>query len=418
MTGSPLRSFCIVADDLSGAADCAAAFASPAVPVPVFLGDGGEDEARLAIDTDSRGMGEAEAISATARVFQRIAGRSPVHDLVYKKIDSTLRGHVGAEIAAALRAAPRFAGALVAPSFPEQGRSLVGGKLLVQGRPADQLGHAGDLLSMLAEAGLRPMLLGRPQDAAQLVRAIGDALASGARAVAVDAADGGDLAHLARAVHSPGMSRLLVAGSAGLARALAPLVNEGTAGADPSDGKGSPASMAAGPVVAVVGSFSKASAAQVETIEASGDAQVFRLSADEWLAERHAAIRQKALDRAGERLDGGGNVLFAVGGEVVQPFSRSLVQAMSRATAPLLQKAAACVLTGGDTARAMFNQLDVKRLEVTGEFEPGISTARGAPASAVFVLKAGGFGDAMALQRIVREFGRRSRPDHCAPAGA
>jgi uncharacterized protein YgbK (DUF1537 family) len=197
-----------------------------------------------------------------------------------------------------------------------------------------------------------------------------------------------------------------VAGSAGLARALAAHVEPGSMRALPERTVPS----LAGPVMTVAGSFSKASIAQVQQVEASGDAQVFRLTADQWLAERHASLRRSVLDQARESLRGGNNVLFAIAGAVAQPFSRSLVQAISRSTASLLQHAAACVLTGGDTARAMFNELGINRFDVTGEFEPGISIASATgDARPEFVLKAGGFGDPPALQRILRHYGDERR---------
>jgi uncharacterized protein YgbK (DUF1537 family) len=396
------QSFCIVADDLSGAADCAAAFARGAGPVPVYLGAVQEEAACLAIDTDSRAMELAAAVEATTGAFQQVARNGFTRRLVYKKIDSTLRGNVGAELAAALRAAPQFDGAVVAPAFPQQGRTLVGGKLRVQGRPADNLGHSGDLMSMLDAAGLRPVLLGqRPEDPIELARRIADALQGGARAIVVDAANQDDLSRLATALSSPGAPRLLVAGSAGLARALAQHVEPNSMD---SRHEGTARSVA-GPVMTVVGSFSKASAAQVEQVEASGDAQAIRLDAGQWLDEQHASLRQGTLERARDVLRSDRNLLFAIGGEVAQPFSRSLVRAMARLAAPLLEYAATCVLTGGDTARAMFNELGINRLDVCGEFEPGISIARAAShAAPEFILKAGGFGDPLALQRIIRHF--------------
>jgi uncharacterized protein YgbK (DUF1537 family) len=91
---------------------------------------------------------------------------------------------------------------------------------------------------------------------------------------------------------------------------------------------------------------------------------------------------------------------------VVQPFTRSLVQAIAAGTAPLVPQTAACVLTGGDTARAMFDALGMTCLEVIGELEPGISVGRAASQGRRrFILKAGGFGDALALQRVIRRFG-------------
>jgi uncharacterized protein YgbK (DUF1537 family) len=141
-------------------------------------------------------------------------------------------------------------------------------------------------------------------------------------------------------------------------------------------------------------------------VEASGTAQVVRLSAAQWLAAQRAPERCEALAAAHDALRSGHHVVLAISGELVQPFSRKPARAMARIALPLLQDAATCVLTGGDTARALFERLGVNRLEVIGEWEPGISLARiAAPAAPGFVLKAGGFGDAQALQRIIAYFG-------------
>ncbi len=390
----------IVADDLSGAADCAASFAGAALPVPVHLRLRHDlpDGQRWALDSDTRSMDQASAVAVTRSLFgQLAAGGAPL--LVYKKIDSTLRGHVGAELAAALAAAPRFAAALVAPAFPQQGRSLQGGKLLVHGRAADAATHDGDLVAMLEAAGLKSVLL-RPAPEAALLPSIAAAITAGARAIVLDAASDDELALVANALLQPAAPRLLAAGSAGLARALAARAPRDAAVDAP----------ARGPVLTVVGSFSPASAAQAGQVEQGGDALVLRLTAPQWTGEQHAALRQDTLAAAHSALLQGRNVLFAVAGEVVQPFTRSLVQAIAAATAPLAAQATTCALTGGDTARAMFDALGIDCLQVAGEVEPGIPVGQAASHGGQrFVLKAGGFGDAFALQRVIRRFG--GKPD-------
>jgi uncharacterized protein YgbK (DUF1537 family) len=402
-----LRSFCIVADDLSGAADCAAAFARVAGPVPVYLGEIGERTESLAMDTDTRTMDTTQAATVTTRAFERITRSGSTPQLVYKKIDSTLRGHVGAELHAALLAAPQFAGAVICPAFPEQGRTLVGGQLRVHGRPVEGLGHGGDLMGILHMAGIPAALIDREQAHAELARRMADAFAGGAGAVVVDAADGDDLARLAEALGTRHvLPRVLVVGSAGLARALA--AHYEARPFAPAEA-GAPAK----PVMTVVGSFSKASLAQVQEVQDSGAAQVIRLETAHWLEPQHATLRQRTLVVARQHLRSHTNVLFAIAGEVRQPFSRSLVRAMARLTGPLLEYAGTCVLTGGDTARAMLNEVGVPRLDVSGEFEPGISIGQVAPyPSTTFVLKAGGFGDTLALQRIVGHFGPQRPPSH------
>lgn len=393
---APFASFCIVADDLSGAADCAASFAPVAGPVPVWFGGGFEPSACFAVDTDSRTMDEGAATATTRAVFTHLAA-SPGR-LVYKKIDSTLRGHVGAELAAALDAAPGFAGAVVAPAFPQQGRALAGGRLVVHGRASEP---PVDLAALLRAAGLRTALIApEPVEPGVLAQRIERSLRDGARAVVVDAGTQEELARLAAAIavaHAP----LLVAGSAGLARELAVHVGRG------ASGEAAPEAAPAGGVLAVVGSFSAASAAQVRELEASREACVLRLSALQWQDDDHIDLRRLLADEATHALATGRHVVLAIADSPAQPFSRSVVRALAAVAAPLLAQASACVLTGGDTARAVFDALAIARLDVAGEFEPGVSIAR-APAhpGRLFLLKAGGFGDALTLQRAIRRFGR------------
>jgi uncharacterized protein YgbK (DUF1537 family) len=278
------------------------------------------------------------------------------------------------------------------------------GQVRVHGRAVEVLGHAGDLLGMLHRAGLPAALIGREQTREDLPRRIADAFQDGARVVAVDAVDRDDLAHLAEALGSRRLPRVLVAGSAGLARALATHYQ-----AVPEQAL---ANQVPGSVIALVGSFSKASYEQVEQVQDSGSAQVIRLDTPQWLEAQHATLRQRTLVVARQHLRSGIDVLFTSTGEVQQPFSRSLVRAMARLTAPLLEYAGTCVLTGGDTARAMLSEVGVHRLDVSGEFEPGISIGRAASyPSLSFVLKAGGFGDAEVLQRILGRYGSRNSPN-------
>src|SRR6185295_14972566 len=95
----------VIADDLTGAADCGIAFALAGLPTFVAF------SARVtpppsaqvvAVDTDSRAASATEA-AARVRAAAEAAWSGGARTL-YKKIDSTLRGHVGVEVAAALAA--------------------------------------------------------------------------------------------------------------------------------------------------------------------------------------------------------------------------------------------------------------------------------------------------------------------------
>jgi len=114
----------IVADDLTGAADSAAPFAARGLETVVALSSGAVVEADVvALDTDSRAAPAPERVAAAFRALRA--------EMLVKKIDSTLRGHVAVEIEAAVAATG--AEAIVAPAFPAMGRVIRGARLLVDG---------------------------------------------------------------------------------------------------------------------------------------------------------------------------------------------------------------------------------------------------------------------------------------------
>ena len=100
----------VIADDLTGAADCGVACASHGLHTLLVLGDSGDNvdsEAlanaeALSVDGDTRRLPSNEAAAETTRLLRRYARDGET--LIYKKLDSTMRGNVGAELAAMLEA--------------------------------------------------------------------------------------------------------------------------------------------------------------------------------------------------------------------------------------------------------------------------------------------------------------------------
>ena len=127
----------IIADDLTGANDTGAILAQDGFHVgTVIRRDRMEDFASfntLCVSTDSRAMSAEDAYAAiqdAAKLFPRDPSI-----LYSKRIDSTLRGNVGAEIDAILDYLGEGYTAVVVASFPGSGRSCVGDILLVNGVP-------------------------------------------------------------------------------------------------------------------------------------------------------------------------------------------------------------------------------------------------------------------------------------------
>src|SRR3989304_6187166 len=121
----------ILADDLTGACDSGALFAGEA-PVPVTVWPAGRAAGPVAVvDTESRPLAPAEAAARVGRAAATPRGAGTW----FKKIDSPLRGPVGAELDALLRAAGA-ASALLTPAFPAQGRVVRDRVLRVDGAAA------------------------------------------------------------------------------------------------------------------------------------------------------------------------------------------------------------------------------------------------------------------------------------------
>src|SRR5687767_15126123 len=117
----------IVADDLTGAADTGACFASAGLGTVIRLSGTTIPIADVAvISTKSRDL-DGSAAAATVRAA--VIGLAGAQDKskprwIYKKIDSALRGHPRVELLAAMEAIGATR-ALVAPAFPAEGRTTV-----------------------------------------------------------------------------------------------------------------------------------------------------------------------------------------------------------------------------------------------------------------------------------------------------
>ncbi len=124
----------VVADDLTGAMDTGHSFAVRGYETVVRLDSDFDapEAAVIVVDTDSRYVAGEEAASRVRSVVE-----STDAAVVYKKVDSTLRGNLGIEIAAAHDAMDADATA-VAPAYPSNDRltacgyHLVGGELLTE----------------------------------------------------------------------------------------------------------------------------------------------------------------------------------------------------------------------------------------------------------------------------------------------
>ena len=416
-----MRKILIIADDLTGAADCGAAFAERGFASIVLLAGPDEDAAgsgevrdadALAIDADTRCMvpeDAAETVSRIVHAFEEFAADSdPL--LIFKKVDSTLRGNVAAELAAALAArrehAPASArvGILFAPAFPACGRTTVNGRQLVYGERLEdsdawrreRVRPHESIAAMLEEAGLScaTIELTRVRAAGLALENAMVKLAGDTDVLICDAETDADLAAIAHA----GLAldtRTVWAGSAGLARQIA------TSTTLVRSTQGTGKISVPGPALCVVGSPAEASREQAREL-AKSDISVFTFSPSDIPRET-----QDHVEVIAERLERGDDVLVQFDSADSRPIEqgRLLAQSLARVMAPCMNHAGALFATGGETARAILDAWGIRRLRLMGEVEPGLpySIARCAGRELLILTKAGSFGTRETLVRC-REF--------------
>lgn len=386
----------ILADDLSGAADGAIAFTRSGLSAVVVLSDADAAKTHgaadvVAIDADSRRVPPDVAAAINARLARQYL----TDDLLfYKKIDSTLRGNIAAELAALT---PLAGLAIVAPAFPATGRITRGGRAYLHGVPLEatetwrraQLTGIADLTAILARGSVRPTRAGL-----DLVRGEPDALRDaldrmarhGAMAVICDAETEADLAAIAAASTRLACRHFWV-GSAGLAHHLARA--SGLIGATP------PVSLQlSGPVLVAVGSRSDVSRVQSQRLarEPGVRALTVRPAA---LLQGRGPDWQAASRGLNDALQQGADVLLTISGgnSVALETGAPLCAALGRLVAPVATRLGGLLASGGDTARGLLGALGATGLRPTCEIEPGVvlSMAEGGRPLPV-VTKAGAFG--------------------------
>jgi uncharacterized protein YgbK (DUF1537 family) len=402
----------IIADDLTGAADCAISCATAGADTVVLLdakaAPGGATA--VSVDVNSRAMTAQEAGAAVTGAVQQLYSKST--RILYQKIDSTLRGNWPTELAHVRQAATDVLGhaplVIVAPAFPGMGRATIDGQVFVNGTALGSAGlwkqagptGSGDLRAILEDAGFRVELatldqvaLGSEALKTRLAK-WGDA---GSDVVVCDAQTDDDLLTVAAAsLMLPG--KPLWVGSAGLMRALV------RAGEGEVVSSSAPIWAAAGkPILVVVGSTSSVSHTQFDALaEGQGVMSLTILASAlrESSAPEHVQSYAQALNAA---VASGSDVAVTIRGEKINfQEGPQLAAALAELVAPLLPRVGGLIVTGGETARAILDRDGISGLRMHGEIEPGAPVGLSIGDIAIPVItKAGAFGDRTTLKRCL-----------------
>ncbi len=423
----------IIADDLTGANDAGVQFAKYGMKVQVLLGEstaqGSADVDVLVLDTDSRAVAPDVAfarVQSASRLVKNAAGnnRTP---LIFKKVDSTLRGNLGPEIDAVM-AEFGFDWAAVVPAFPANGRITAGGWHLLHQVPIAESEisrdpkapvHDSVLSELLAKQSCHPVghvfladVSAGPESIRQRIKEL---LAAGKQLISFDATTETHLRSIARAIADCSRPGLWV-GCAGLAEMIPAVMDW------PRQDAFSSATDVTGPVLIVAGSVSNVTHRQMERLLANGQVRLVSMQAGPLLSDAADEIRrctQEAEQGFGEGLD----VLIAsaMAADAVDQarsagkskgmdnlkVSEIIAAALGQVARELVGlKPAGLFLTGGDTAIAVCRALGVSAIRILSEVSTGIPLGRlsgGICPGLRVVTKAGAFGGETAIIDAVKD---------------
>ena len=409
----------IIADDLTGALDVAGVFATVGMKTFTLVSNTGvppSDYDVLSLNTQTRNVSAreiSEPVRKATHSLQRLG-----YQRLYKKIDSTMRGHVGLELSMILEESMAPYG-FVIPAFPASGRVQLEGILYVRGIPLksasegiDDSGptlssHVCDILRTGVQEKIGLVPLSSTKAGPLEIKKTIDKLVDGTcKILALDAKTPLHLA-IIDSVISTHYPEGLVAGSAGIATAMARRIGS----------KMHPTRMPtrdADQILVISGSINPVSYTQIRLLNSRLDSRLITMNIAAVLGSS-AEVAQE-LDRVLSEIKA---ALFPVGLVTVawgdQSSTLSIIkdQQQNAAAHRIMHFIkhigqgigeylgnAGLVVIGGDTAYSFLQGISASGIAVEGEVQAGMpagvisgGSAEGIP----IVTKAGGFGSEKAL---------------------
>ena len=415
----------IIADDLTGAADTGIQFAKRGLytillPFDMEAVCGLREAQVVALNTDTRRM-------PPDRAYEKVKGTTSLlkgQHSIYKKIDSTLRGNVGAEIEAVLDAAG-IGFAILAPAFPACGRTTVDGVHLVNGQPLSRTEVASDPVNPVNESHIPTLISGQTRlkigqidlkrlrrGQISLRRTISQRADSGERIIIFDAATDDDLSEIADAAMSISPPPLMV-GSAGLADQLSIILSRREHTQHPTITR---KTRDDGVIIVVSGSLSAVTSKQLDTIGKAGKGKIIPVDAGKFIEARTPDLERKIVSEVISAMSATGVAgIRSAGTYHTAPeyaheddLPRLIVDCLGRLVAQIVRRSPqpvrGLILTGGDMALSAFRHLGISSVRLVDEILPGIpygQVIEGEFSGLKMVTKAGAFGDESALVKCI-----------------
>lgn len=408
----------IIADDLTGANDSGVQLTEKGINTSVLFDipqDQDTLDRGLVIDTNSRALSREEAIFKTkqAGYFLKQAG----YLTIYKKMDSTLRGHIGAELQALYDVfKPEFV--FIAPAFPSLGRTTKNGIHYINGEKIADTEISKDPTHPVTQSFIPTIVekeVGHPVGLLKKIdidgstslfqEKINEFKEDGINFIVSDAETQADLQKAAQKIAAVSDS-IIWSGSAGLAEVL-PEVLEISQKVDKRCFHHSTQ------VMTVCGSLSQVTQNQVEYVVEQPEVTVVELNTLQIFADDWGTLRQDFIEEALDGLEKGNDIILYVpsnqeireqvkqvgtelnltGNQIGERISGAIGEIVAKVT-DSNKDLAGLVLTGGDTAKDISRHLGGIGFRLIKQVEAGIplGTLIGTDREYTVVTKAGAFG--------------------------
>ncbi|WP_400246818.1 four-carbon acid sugar kinase family protein [Niallia sp. JL1B1071] len=416
----------IISDDLTGANDSGVQLALKGLSTTVVFDYGNSSLNTefdvLILDTDSRAKQEEGAYKSVVKAASFLKKRGYNH--LYKKVDSTLRGNIEAELSA-IETVYKPEIIVIAPAYPKMRRQTINGHHFVDGKIITETEFAKDPKTPVQESYL-PRLL-NPNDNRKIKllnrelwrkskegidNIIQSSLVEGSTWFVCDAETEEDLIQIAKQFVRLNKS-IVWAGSAGLIEYLPEILNLDTASVKDTE------EMEVNHTLIVSGSLSQVTKKQLCKVESLSNSyflkidpvdlvnHMYRLDELAKRIEQHKSYQHFVLY---VEADDGNRTSAVEAGKTLGLSRNDVSEAISNGLGiianhllemfPTIQGLA---LTGGDTAKAVCRALGVTEMELYLEIEPGLpfGKIRTKNNSYWAVTKAGGFGEEESLIKAI-----------------
>lgn len=412
----------VVADDLTGAVDTGAQFSKRGYKTCVISGS---DEFKkslkecdvLVVDTESR-FDESKTAYKKAFETGKLA-KSGNFKYIYKKLDSTMRGNVGAEIAG-LMDSMEISHTFVIPALPLYGRTTLDGKVYVNGILLDKTDFAKDPKNPVKESYIASIISNQTDKSngiisikdiragkKQFTKKLETLISLGIQIIVIDAESNDDL-DLIASVLTGRKERMMFAGCSGFAEALSGFTT-----------------LKREKKIRIVfaGSVNKVTIRQVEMAATQFHIQVVDIDAEAVLSgETDKELGRITRIAASASMKGEDLIIRSANSReyVDECFRKAKENGIDESTlsdiiSGFIGKLAAeiirsvsltgIILTGGDTAFKTMKALNIKGIVIKGEIAHGIpygSFMDEGFKDLIVVTKAGGFGTDETISQIIK----------------